>query len=299
METIVIEENGVAAAFELHAFGTAASGPRLFFTAGIHGNEVTGVYVARMLIDHLEAQPLLRGEVRVIPAVNAAAMRCMQRCNPFDGEDLNRIFPGDAAGSISHRLAAAVWERTASADALVDLHCCGQHGLPYILALHGESPAARELARRIPLPRCVQSYGSAGQLFVESARRRGQASCIIELPSGAGEGAVNLETAQMCFHALLDLLRSYGMLAGEVSGASPAFFGPLLDADCERAGFWRPRVRRGEAIAKGQLIGTLDGAPVAAPEAGAAMSVRPPSYLRANDLWAVVYVQPERENEIS
>lgn len=180
METIVIEENGVAAAFELHAFGTAASGPRLFFTAGIHGNEVTGVYVARMLIDHLEAQPLLRGEVRVIPAVNAAAMRCMQRCNPFDGEDLNRIFPGDAAGSISHRLAAAVWERTASADALVDLHCCGQHGLPYILALHGESPAARELARRIPLPRCVQSYGSAGQLFVESARRRGQASCIID-----------------------------------------------------------------------------------------------------------------------
>ena len=76
----------------------------------------------------------------------------MQRRSPFDGEDLNRIFPGRADGTLSHRLAAAVWAETEPADLVVDLHCCGQHGLPYLLSIYPESPAVRDLVRRITMP---------------------------------------------------------------------------------------------------------------------------------------------------
>lgn len=292
MRTVTVEENGVLAAFEVYSFGKEADAPRVMITAGIHGDEVTGVYAAQLLIDHLKAHAFVKGEVRVIPAANRTAMRCMQRRSPFDGADLNRIFPGDAKGGISSRLAHAVWEETRNAELLVDLHCCSQHGLPYILALYGESEKAKALCSRITLPRCIQSQGSAGQLFVESTRRREQAACIIELPSGAGGGALNLPVAEECLAALLDLLRAAGMLAGPIEGRAPAFYGPLLDVDCPRAGLWLPAAQRGDALEKGRIIGRLDGAPVLSPAAGMAMSVRPASYVRAEDLWAITYVQP-------
>lgn len=292
MRTVTVEENGVLTAFDVHSFGGETDAPRVMVTAGIHGDEVTGVYAAQLLIGHLKAHALLRGGVRVIPAVNRTAMRCMQRRSPFDGADLNRIFPGDAQGSLSGRLAHAVWGETQDAELLVDLHCCSQHGLPYILALHGESEKAKALCSRITLPRCIQSQGSAGQLFVESTRRRGQAACIIELPSGTGDGALNLPAAKECLAALLDLLRAAGMLAGPVEGRAPAFYGPLFDMDCPRPGLWLPAAQRGDALEAGRIIGRLDGAPVLSPAAGMAMSVRPASYVRAEDLWAITYVQP-------
>lgn len=291
MRTVTVRENGVSVEFEVHSFGSGA--PRVFFTAGVHGNEVTGIYVARKLIEYLEEHPLLRGTVDVIPTVNAAAMRCMQRRCPFDGEDLNRIFPGNDEKSISHKLAAAVWRETADADALVDIHCCGQHSLPYILSVYSESEKALALVFSLTLPVCVHSDGTGGQLFIKAVREREQAACIIELPSGAGSGAVNLPVAEQCFMALLDLLRAEGMLPGEVQGSAPSFYGTLQDASCPKAGLWLPLVAKGDAIREGQPLGTLDGAPVTAPASGMVMSARPAGYIRPDDLDVVVYVQPK------
>ncbi len=290
MKRVTVSESGVSVQYEVHSFGKGA--PRLFFTAGVHGNEVTGIYVARKLVDYLEKHPPLRGSVTVIPTVNTAAMRCMQRRNPYDGEDLNRIFPGDDGKSISHRLAASVWRETEDADMLVDLHCCGEHGLPYSLTLYGDYPAARELVSRITMPVAVHSDGTAGQLFIESVKRRNMAACIIELPSGAGKGSVNVPVGEACFASLLDLLRALHMAEGEVEGETPSFYGSLLDAESANAGLWIPSIRRGDAIEEGQLIGTADGAPVSSPASGIAMAVRPTAYLRPDDLWVMTYVQP-------
>jgi len=291
MKTVTIHENGALVEFELHTFGEGV--PRVFFTAGVHGNEVTGVYVAHKLIEYLHEHPFLRGRADIIPAVNMTAMRCLQRRCPFDGEDLNRIFPGNENASISHRLAAAVWKQTDKADLLVDLHCCGQHGLPYILSVYSESEQTRALVSRITMPVAVHSEGTGGQLFTESTRRRSQAACVIELPSGAGDGSVNIPVGEACFDALLDLLRAEGMLPGEVLGNSPTFCGKLLDATADRAGLWMPCAVKGDALNAGQLIGAVDGQPVRAPASGMAMSVRPTAYLFPDDLWVMTYVQPE------
>ncbi len=83
------------------------------------------------------------------------------------------------------------------------------------------------------------------------------------------------------------------MLASPAEGPTPAFYGPLLDVDCPCAGLWLPHVQRGGALEQGQIIGHLDGAPVLSPAAGMAMSVRPASYVFAEDLWAVTYVKPD------
>lgn len=291
MKTLTIQEQGVLSQLELHTFGSGV--PHVFFTAGIHGNEVTGVYVARRLIDYFTAHPPLKGTVSVIPTVNTTAMRCMQRRNPFDGLDLNRVFPGDPQGSFALRLADLVYRETEGADILIDLHCCGQHGLPYILSVYNESEKVRTLVQRITMPIAVRSEGTPGQLFTESTRKRDQAACIIELPSGTCGGAVNLPVGNQCFQALLDLLRSEGVAEGAVEGAAPDFYGPLLDIDAPRAGLWMPQVKKGDPLTAGQVVGTVDGTPVLAPADGMAMSVLPCSYLMPGDLWVMLYIQPE------
>ena len=120
MKTVTIEEYGVNTQYDVYTFGSGE--PRITFTAGIHGNEVSGIYVAQRLIGHFIKNPPVKGTVKIIPTVNAAAMRCMQRRSPFDAVDLNRVFPGNESGSISHKLAASIYKETADADILVDLH---------------------------------------------------------------------------------------------------------------------------------------------------------------------------------
>ena len=288
MRSLTIQESGVTSTLDIYEFGSGS--PRVVFTAGIHGGEVTGVYVAEQLIEYFTHNPPLKGSVKILPRCNPTATRCLQRRSPFDSEDLNRIFPGSAQGSLSHRTADAVWHETADADYLIDLHCCGQHGLPYLLGIYDESQPARALAEQIAMPIAVQSGGTAGQLFTDSCRHRGQAAIIIELPSGPSSGAVNPVVAEQAVTGLLSFLTRIGIIEGRENPLRPTFYGPLLDICVPESGLWVPQVQRGETLKAGQTVGTLNGKPVCAVEDGFAMSVLPISYVFIDDPWVVTYV---------
>ena len=292
MHTITLEDSGAVSRLDVHTFG--AGSPRVTFTAGIHGNEFGGIHVALGLMDYLTEHPPVRGTVTVIPWSNPTASRCNQRRAPFDGEDMNRIFPGSPEGSLSHKIADALWQQTASADCLIDLHCCGQHSAPYLLATYEEHEKARALAERIAAPVLIRSEGTEGQLFTEACRRRGQAALIIEIPSGPGAGAIHEAATQLVFDGLLGLLRGLDMLPGTPASAPPLKCGPLQDADAPAPGFWQPMpgLTNGQRLEAGRCIGHVDSQPVLMPEGGMVMAVRPPAFVFRDDLWAVVYAVP-------
>ena len=58
----------------------------------------------------------LLGRVIVVPAVNVLGVNTRSRLWPFDGTDINRMFPGYDAGETTQRIAHAVLEATAGAD---------------------------------------------------------------------------------------------------------------------------------------------------------------------------------------
>jgi len=284
---------GAESSFNVHKFGDGE--PQIAITAGIHGNEVTGIYVAERLIEFLEENPPITGSINVIPRVNPTATRCLKRCSPFDSEDLNRIFPGSAHKSLSHKIAAALWEETQAAIYLIDLHCCGQHSLPYVLSIYDESEKALELAKLIPLNIAVKSYGTEGQLFTESCHKRDQAALIIELPSGRSSGAINLEAAEKCFDALLSMLMSLGVVSGEPEAAANVYYGYLLDIEADAPGLWRPSISTGDCFENDQIIGSLNGEPILAPAHAMALAVQPCSYVFMDDPCVVTYIEPDRE----
>jgi predicted deacylase len=106
------------------AIGEVGSGaPVALVTAGVHGDEGPwGAWAIRKL---LAQTPLdeLSGTLRIVPCANPLAMEADARNAPLDTLDLNRVFPGNAEGSHTERLAAILVEYAVSgANVVIDLH---------------------------------------------------------------------------------------------------------------------------------------------------------------------------------
>lgn len=259
-----------------HLFGEGA--PQVFFTGGIHGGEATGIYVAEKVTAFLEQNELLKGSVKVLPIANPAAFRRMQRTSPYDELDLNRIFPGQEESAPSLALANLLWQEAQDANYIVDLHCCGVWGASYTLAIYEEHDYAKELSAMLSIPTVIQSGGSRGQMFVEACDA-GIPAVIIELPGGGQGGVIDLDAAEECYQALLNLLRQLGMIAGEAVKPEPTFYGKLQPVMAKVEGLFLPQIKPGDTFGQGDALGTIGEIAVLAPFAGVATMVRPACYV--------------------
>nr|WP_136252502.1 succinylglutamate desuccinylase/aspartoacylase family protein [Ningiella ruwaisensis] len=102
------------------------SGPTLFISAAIHGDELNGIEIIRRLL----AQKTFRlsmGTVIAVPIVNVYGMLNQSRYMP-DRRDLNRCFPGSPKGSLAGRLAHLFLDEIVSkCDYGIDLHTGAIH----------------------------------------------------------------------------------------------------------------------------------------------------------------------------
>ncbi|MGD8188940.1 succinylglutamate desuccinylase/aspartoacylase family protein [Brevibacillus ginsengisoli] len=264
--------------FSVYEFGNG-NGPRVAVTAAVHGDEQTAVHAAMLLMRVLE-KLTINGIVKVIPICNPASFRMRARVSPFDGLDMNRIFPGSAKGSPTMQLAHELWRETRDAEFLIDLHCIGAGGTTYTLALYKEYPEMRDLAQVLSLPIVIQSSGVRGQLFVEACQA-GQKALIIELPGGQPGGTIDLPAAEECCQAILRYLHHLGLLAvaAHRSPGSPVtFYGEISTLTAPRPGLFLPTATADLPCKEGELLGTFEGSPIIAPFTGVITAVRPPRY---------------------
>jgi predicted deacylase len=141
-----------------HATG---AGPVVAVIANVHGDEVTGT-IAIHELDRWLPEHLTRGTVHLYPSVNPIGLVARTRGVGADGGDLNRAFPGDAAGTVSERLASALWRdlEERGVDVLIDLHADAASAIPYAIvdrpiALKGDKAA--ELQKQ--LVACAEATG--------------------------------------------------------------------------------------------------------------------------------------------
>ena len=145
------------------------AGPTLCVTAGIHGDELNGVEVARRVFFGVDPASL-RGTLIALPAINAEGVRTGNRYLS-DRRDLNRAFPGREGGSVASLIAHKVFGVIAECDALVDLHTASNNrsNLPQIRA-DLSNPDIEELAIHFGLGIVVSGAGPDGSLRRESAK---------------------------------------------------------------------------------------------------------------------------------
>src|SRR5215470_18985729 len=108
-------------------FDGRGGGPTVAIVAGVHGDELEGLYVchrlARWLAQLVREQPdALRGRVELYPALNPLGLDVLDRAIPMYDVDLNRSFPGHRAGLLPQRIADGVMRSLAGAALVVDVH---------------------------------------------------------------------------------------------------------------------------------------------------------------------------------
>jgi predicted deacylase len=111
------------------------SGPIMFVSAAIHGDELNGIEIVNRLIKSKSIKSL-RGTLIAVPMVNVYGVLNQSRYLP-DRRDLNRSFPGSAKGSLAGRTADLfLQEVVAKCDVGIDLHTGAIHrsNLPQIRA---------------------------------------------------------------------------------------------------------------------------------------------------------------------
>lgn len=101
----------------------AQAGPTVAFVAGVHGGKRSAVHAIEQLRRELPGS-LRRGRVLLLAPANRAGYAAgLAQLSPADSLNLNRVFPGNASGRPTERLAAAILREIVSeSDYLVDMH---------------------------------------------------------------------------------------------------------------------------------------------------------------------------------
>lgn len=231
----------------------ASPGPRLTVMAGVHGGEYSSIDAAYRLADTPASE--LAGTLLVLPVVNPAAYfgRSVYT-NPLDGENLNRVFPGDPDGSYSRRLAHWLLEECIrGSDALVDLHGGDlvEALEPFSIHAAGDERSA-ELARAFGLP--YQISGSGKGTTFAAASAAGVPAIIAE---AGGCGSREQADIGLLVQGTVRVMRQLGMHRGEApaeaSGRSVSMAWLTSDTD----GGWSPSVKAGQAIRRGETLGAV------------------------------------------
>ena len=184
------------------------SGPTMFISAAIHGDEINGVEIIKRIL-HKSALQKLRGTLILVPVVNVFGFNNKSRYLP-DRRDLNRCFPGSAKGSLGSRLAHIFMKEIVSKCTHgIDLHTGAIHryNLPQIRACL-DDPETNELARKFGVPVVINSALRDGSLR-EAARKKKVKTLLFE----AGEALrYDEDVIRIGVKGCMSVMRHIGML---------------------------------------------------------------------------------------
>ena len=193
------------------------AGKTLAVSAGIHGDELNGIEIARRIF--VETDPKqLSGTLVVLPVLNRHGFLAGSRYMS-DRRDLNRAFPGSASGSSASIIANSVFPTIIrKADALVDLHTASDTriNLPQIRT-DLSSPAALDLARYFGIGVVLNGAGPKGSLR-RTALDAGIPAIIYE---AGGVHVLQTEEIERGVVGVRNVMRHLGMVPSEAGTESP------------------------------------------------------------------------------
>lgn len=157
------------------------SGPRLFLSAAVHGNEINGVRVLQRVAERYDPADL-HGTLVCLHVVNVPGYQAEQRYVPIYDRDLNRSFPGLADGSEASRIAKTIYEEfVAQCDFGLDFHTSTRNKLTLMHArADTEEEDVADLVDAFGIELVLSGAGSKGSLRRE-ATEDGVPTATIEM----------------------------------------------------------------------------------------------------------------------
>lgn len=156
-----------------------SSGPTVWLSAAIHGDELNGIQIIRRVLRELDAKSV-RGAVIAVPIVNPMGFIIGSRYLP-DRRDLNRSFPGSRRGSTASRLAHLFMSQIVDHCSVgIDLHTATNYrtNIPQLRA-DVDDPATLKLARAFGAPFTIHARLRDGSLR-QAATEAGKTALLYE-----------------------------------------------------------------------------------------------------------------------
>ncbi|MSS69892.1 MAG: hypothetical protein EXS64_00220 [Candidatus Latescibacteria bacterium] len=242
-----------------------ADGPTLLVIAGVHGDEYEGVEAIPLIFQSVQPDAL-RGTLLMVPVCNMPAYEAATRSSPLDGLNLARVFPGDANGSITQRIAHGVTEKLMKgSDLLIDLH---SGGVTYhIPTLVGYSQSEDDLGRRSLA--AARAFGAPilwGHPPPVPPGRSIRAAVDLGVPwiytEAAGGGFARPEDVALYRDGVLRVMQGLGMLEG-APAPGPVTHHLVGSGDLDQvilasvAGYYRTEVGLLDEVKAGQRLGVV------------------------------------------
>ena len=252
---------GTAAAVEMPVVVINGSrpGPTLCVTGGVHGGEYPAIEAAIRLSRSLKPEAV-HGTVIIVPIVSVPAFqRRAIYVNPMDGVNINRVFPGNPAGTITEVMAATLFrEAVAQSDAYIDLHGGDlvEALVPFTIYYQSGNATVDETSRKM-----AEVYGI--KYIVRSMAIRGgsyQAAAAVGKPAilteSGGQGILDEPSVQIHVRGVTNVLKHLGILRGTPEvGEQPVHFPQSSWLAAEQGGLFYPAVSVGQRVEKGQVVG--------------------------------------------
>ncbi|MFO1518861.1 MAG: succinylglutamate desuccinylase/aspartoacylase family protein, partial [bacterium] len=243
----------------------------------------------------------LEKRVILIPAVNVFGMNTRQRHWPFDGTDINRMFPGYDQGETTQRIAACVYQATEKAHYRIDLHNSNLHfeETPQV-CLYKPTDAELKTAAFFGLSAVVEqkpdkiittTLGSAWKM-------RGGENFVLQ----AGyAGGIQTPHCEALFESLVRFLIRVGALSGCVLAEQERdthYFGvhQSIPVHSNQAGVFVSKLQVGHWVRQGEVLGFLyDGfegallSEITAPASGLLGGLRQHPLIFEGDLMAKIF----------
>ena len=244
-------------------------GPSVLLMAGVHGDEYEGKLALARLIRELKPEQI-NGSVTILPVANAPAVYNASRCSPFDDGNLNRMFPGDHAGSPTSRIAHLIEHHLMSGrDYVFDLHSGGTSMAHMTCVLcevgYGEARdnAAKSLLGKLGIPFALTADNGRDSPTTMAAANR--AGCVAVSGEFGGGGTATTDTLAQTYVALDHFMMAIGLtnepvLGAEVPAQPTVFINQTGGSGVHTVamhGWFEPVVEIGDIVVKGQLAGRI------------------------------------------
>jgi len=237
----------------IHVSRGESSGPVVFVTAALHGDEINGTGAIRQLIQDPEVR-LKRGVLLLVPVLNLLAFDRHSRYLP-DRRDLNRSFPGSAKGSLASRMARTIFDQLiARCDFGIDLHTASVRRTNYPNTRGDLSNAdVRRMASAFGCEIHLDGRGPRKSLRREASR----AGCPTIVMEGGEVWKVEPGIVATAARGVKNVLREFGMIDGVIERpAQQVVINKSRWVRAERGGFLQFHISPGDFVAKGDALAT-------------------------------------------
>lgn len=245
------------------------TGPKVAVVAGIHGDELEGLYVCHRLAAYLEElgrthPETLLGRVELFPALNPLGLDTLQRLIPVFETDLNRNFPGRSHGLLPEKIAHATMEALNGASLVIDIHASNifLREIPQVRINNLFTDRLVPLAEGMNLD-LIWVHGANTVLettIAHSLNEKGIPCLVAEMGVGM---RITPEFTDQVVRGILWVWQKLGVFSPDLK-LSPPSHHPLLADDsnvhylnAETSGMFVPVVEHWMTVQKNQLLGHI------------------------------------------